>query len=516
MPGHNPALPKHRTCISQADYTVAAHLADDAPSTGTIFPKDELNSDNVDRTASFDVNADQRLLNFLQVGRLLDRGLEPEAFKVAYKGSFFLSGLNRNKKDGPSAPLERALIGKLAGLAQRIDGNTLLDLAIQIAGALDAAHSQGIIHRDLKPENIFVTKDARIKILDFGLAKLIQSATAVASGVTLTSSHTAAGAVMGTAAFMAPGQAADPRTAVGSLVVTRSGFAKGFIRSPPTGCEALCFCQHFETILGSPQVLFASQCYVSLHRRAQGVYVAVRVFEGQYVVAFGERVEVGVILKIFLRTLAVEGVAARHHAGHAPAGAAGAGRGPVFERQRLDRLLAERQAGGALDGVLHGPLVELLVGLGAGRVHGRSLGPVEHAELDGAGVDDLAHFASQGVDLADDLPLGHAADGRVAAHLGDGVGVHGQQGRAQAEAGGGEGGLDAGVAGADDGDVVVVREREHGGSVAKSGAVRDTRVIVAVRPPSPCPFYTSDAADDLLCVDLGCGRYIKKKTNTLI
>jgi eukaryotic-like serine/threonine-protein kinase len=91
-----------------------------------------------------------------------------------------------------------------------------IELGVQIAHGLAAAHEKGIVHRDLKPENVFVTKDARVKILDFGLAKLAQKVGAESDEVTLASSHTAPGVVMGTASYMAPeqvrGEPSDART----------------------------------------------------------------------------------------------------------------------------------------------------------------------------------------------------------------------------------------------------------------------------------------------------------------
>lgn len=93
-----------------------------------------------------------------------------------------------------------------------------IDAGVQIAQGLAAAHEKGIIHRDLKPENLFLTKEGRVKVLDFGLAKLAQKAmtSAELDVTTLAGSQTAVGMVIGTASYMAPeqvrGEAVDPRT----------------------------------------------------------------------------------------------------------------------------------------------------------------------------------------------------------------------------------------------------------------------------------------------------------------
>jgi len=88
---------------------------------------------------------------------------------------------------------------------------TALRYAIQIADALARAHEAGIVHRDLKPSNVIVTNDERIKLLDFGIAKLLERADGTADASTKTTPLTDEGIVIGTAAYMSPEQAEGRR-----------------------------------------------------------------------------------------------------------------------------------------------------------------------------------------------------------------------------------------------------------------------------------------------------------------
>jgi serine/threonine protein kinase len=111
---------------------------------------------------------------------------------VPYLVSELLEGdtLRARLKDGP-LPLRRAL-----------------ELGAQAANGLAAAHARGIVHRDLKPENLFVTTQGALKILDFGLAKLVEkNGGSLLEGDSLAGTMTAAGVFMGTVGYIAPEQA---------------------------------------------------------------------------------------------------------------------------------------------------------------------------------------------------------------------------------------------------------------------------------------------------------------------
>ncbi len=98
---------------------------------------------------------------------------------------------------------------------------------------------------------------------------------------------------------------------------------------------------------------------------------------------------------------------------------------PHLRHEVFHRLLAQRHIVLPLHTVFDGLLIGPFVRLRPGTVHRRSLAPIEHAELDPGGVDHLTHRAAQRIDLAYDLTLGHAADGRIAAHLSHRVQIRG-------------------------------------------------------------------------------------------
>lgn len=108
-------------------------------------------------------------------------------------------------------------------LTGRLELIEAIDIAIQIASALAAAHASGIVHRDIKPDNVMVRSDRIVKVLDFGIAKLgeRQVGRTVRSGMTVTSSISEAGMVIGTARYMSPEQArgldVDARSDIFSL-----------------------------------------------------------------------------------------------------------------------------------------------------------------------------------------------------------------------------------------------------------------------------------------------------------
>jgi eukaryotic-like serine/threonine-protein kinase len=115
----------------------------------------------------------------------------------------------------------RGVLRGEGGAAVRLSPRRVIEYGIQIANGLAAAHERGIVHRDLKPDNLYVTRDGRVKILDFGVAKLRSNDDfSLADEKTMTQ-DTSPGTVIGTVGYMSPeqvrGQQVDPRSDIFSL-----------------------------------------------------------------------------------------------------------------------------------------------------------------------------------------------------------------------------------------------------------------------------------------------------------
>ena len=139
-----------------------------------------------------------------------------------------LTIFDTGKSDGRPYIVTELLEGETLRTLLRDNGSSVrlplrkaIDYGIQIANGLAAAHDRGIVHRDLKPENVFVTRDGRVKILDFGVAKLRTAADDDLSEENTIEQDTSPGTVIGTVGYMSPeqvrGQTVDPRSDLFSL-----------------------------------------------------------------------------------------------------------------------------------------------------------------------------------------------------------------------------------------------------------------------------------------------------------
>jgi serine/threonine protein kinase len=128
--------------------------------------------------------------------------------------------------------IDGATLDKVLG-AGALPVDRVIDISATVADALDAAHTEGILHRDIKPGNIFISKRGQVKVVDFGLAKIMPQRGLTPVEVTIAEQHplTSAGMAVGTVAYMSPeharGEAIDPRSDLFSLGVVMYEMATG-------------------------------------------------------------------------------------------------------------------------------------------------------------------------------------------------------------------------------------------------------------------------------------------------
>jgi serine/threonine protein kinase len=158
-----------------------------------------------------------RLLRFLQEARAASALSHPNICHIYHLGEAHDGVLYIAMEYVDGETLDERL------LSTRVALRDALDIAIQIADALDAAHAAGIVHRDIKPANVMLRRDGLVKVLDFGLAKLVPAVTGESARVDTETATSESGALSGTIDYMAPeqarGRAVDARADIWSLGV---------------------------------------------------------------------------------------------------------------------------------------------------------------------------------------------------------------------------------------------------------------------------------------------------------